>query len=439
MQVSRLRTPGRGTGRALKGFAVMFEPSSYDALTTAAVGAAILLTAWLPMLLKRLPLSLPIVAMAAGYAAMPLLWPEDAVRAAYRPDVVERLTEFVILVALMGAGLRIKRPLSWRGWVSTLLMIVVAMPLTIAGMAALCWRLAGFSLASAILIGAALAPTDPVLAAEVQAKPPGEEEGGEVRFVLTSEAGLNDGAAFPFVLLAIALTATSFQSTWQEWLLSDVLLRIFVGGAVGFLSGWCFGILAFKIPGLELAKTGDGLVAVGVTLISYGATEALGGYGFLAVFIAAVTLRATDRGHGFHAAMAEFSEQIERILMVLIMLVFGATLRWGLLAPLSWRDILVGLLFLLVVRPLSGWASLASSPIPTAAKGLVAFFGIRGLGTIYYLAFAVSRANFEDVDRIWALSAFVVLCSVVLHGVSASPIMSWVDRRRARIRQAGDR
>ncbi|QDC02761.1 sodium:proton antiporter [Mesorhizobium sp. 8] len=413
----------------------MFEPSSYDALTTIAVGAVILLTAWLPMILKRLPLSLPIVAMAAGYGVGPLLWSDTVVRAAYRPEVIERLTEFVILIALMGAGLRIKRPLSWRGWVSTLLMIAVAMPLSIFGMAALCWSLAGFSAASAVLIGTALAPTDPVLAAEVQAKPPGEEEGGEVRFVLTSEAGLNDGAAFPFVLLAIGLSTASFQAIWQSWLLSDVLLRILVGGVVGFLAGWCFGLLAFKLPSLELAKTGDGLVAVGVTLVSYGATEMLDGYGFLAVFIAAVTLRATDRGHDFHAAMAEFSEQIERILMVLIMLVFGAALRWGLLAPLGWRDILVGLLFLLLVRPLAGWASLAWSPLPTAAKGLIAFFGIRGLGTIYYLAFAVSRAEFEDAGRIWALSAFVIMCSVVLHGVSSSPVMNWVDRRRARVQK----
>jgi NhaP-type Na+/H+ or K+/H+ antiporter len=222
---------------------------------------------------------------------------------------------------------------------------------------------------------------------------------------------------------------------WQSWLVSDVVLRIAVGGALGFLSGWCFGLLAFRLPSLELAKTGDGLVAVGVTLVSYGVTEMLGGYGFLAVFVAAATLRATDRGHDFHAAMAEFSEQIERILMVLIMLVFGAALRWGLLAPLGWRDILVGLLFLLLVRPLAGWASLAWSPLPTTAKGLIAFFGVRGLGTIYYLAFAASRAEFEDAGRIWALSAFVILCSVVAHGISASPIMNWVDRRRARMQK----
>lgn len=417
----------------------MFEPTSYDALTTIAVGAVVLLTAWLPMILKRLPLSLPIVAMAAGYAGIPLLWPDTVMRAAYRPEVVERLTEFVILIALMGAGLRIKRPLSWKGWISTLLMIGIAMPLTIFGMAALCWGLAGFTVASATLVGAALAPTDPVLAADVQANPPGEEEGGEVRFVLTSEAGLNDGAAFPFVLLAIGLSTTSLQAIWQTWLLSDVLLRISVGGAVGFLSGWCFGLLAFRLPSLKLAKTGDGLVAVGVTLISYGTTETLGGYGFLAVFVAAMTLRATDRGHDFHAAMAEFSEQIERILMVLIMLIFGAALRWGLLAPLGWRDILVGLLFLLVVRPLAGLASLVWSPLPAAAKGLIAFFGIRGLGTIYYLAFAASRAEFEDTGRVWALSAFVIVCSVVFHGISASPIMSWVDRRRALIRHKQER
>jgi NhaP-type Na+/H+ or K+/H+ antiporter len=404
---------------------------SSSALGVAALGTVVLLTAWLPLLLKGLPLSLPVIAVGFGYFAIAPLWPAGSAQSAVDLHVIEHMTEFVVLIALMGAGLRIGRPFSWRAWAPTWLMLGVAMPLTIGATALLGWAVMGLPAASAILIGAVLAPTDPVLAADVQAKPPGEGEGGEVRFVLTSEAGLNDGAAFPFVVLAIGITTASFNSLWADWIVQDLVLRLFAGVAVGFLSGRAFGWLTFKLPSVELSKTGDGLVAVGVTLISYGIAETIHGYGFVAVFVAAMTLRASDRGHDFHAAMAEFSEQIERILMVLIMVTFGAALGWGLLGPLEWRDIVGGVILLIVIRPLAGWISLRPTTLPAAARGLIAFFGIRGLGTFYYMAYAVGRGEFDGDKRLWAITSFIVLCSVVLHGTTAVPVMNWVDRKRA--------
>lgn len=395
-----------------------------------ALGFLVLLTAWLPLVVRRIPLSLPIVAVALGIAMSYIPATERYAGGLFRDALLEHLTEFVILIALMGVGLRIERPFSWVRWNVTFRLLIIAMPLTIGAMTALCMLLSGLPLASALLVAAALAPTDPVLAADVQVGPPGKEEGGEVRFSLTSEAGLNDGLAFPFVALAVGLTATSVESLWKDWLLIDVIWKIGCGGLVGYIAGRVFGWLTFKLPRLKLSKTGDGLVAVGVTLVSYGATELAHGYGFVAVFIAAMTLRATDRGHDFHSAMAEFSEQIERVLMVIVLVIFGGAIASGVLTALRWEDAIAGAAMLLLIRPITGWIALLSIPLPAAVRALVAFFGIRGLGTFYYMAYAMNRTSFDAAPRLWALASVVVLSSVVLHGVTATPVMNWVDRRR---------
>ena len=180
-------------------------PETFDAsaVVILVLGGLVLLSAWLPLMVRRLPLSLPIVAVGIGIVAPHGPWMERSSAFLLQERVLEQLVEFVVLVALMGAGLRIERPFGWRRWQATWRLLGVAMPLTIAAMAVLCWAALGLTWAAALLIGAALAPTDPVLASRRAGRPAGEEEGGEVRFALTSEAGLNDGLAFPFVVLAI--------------------------------------------------------------------------------------------------------------------------------------------------------------------------------------------------------------------------------------------
>ena len=171
-------------------------------------GALVLLTAWLPMVLRQLPLSLPIVCVGIGAALTTIPAVSDI---AFHPrehiHLVERLSEFVVIVSLMGAGLKLDRAVGWRRWMITWRLLGIAMPLTILALAVLASVLLGLGAASAILLAAALAPTDPVLASDVQVGPPLQGKEDEMRFALTSEAGLNDGLAFPFVHLAIALAA----------------------------------------------------------------------------------------------------------------------------------------------------------------------------------------------------------------------------------------
>jgi len=398
-------------------------------------GFLIILTAWLPLVLRKLPLSLPIVAVAAGYG-FALLFPPSTLRS-HDFDLadLEHVSEIIIIVALMGAGLRIERPFSWRKWQTVWRLLAIAMPLTIAMITLVGYVVLALPFSAALLLGATLAPTDPVLAADVQENPPNEPDGGEVRFHLTAEAGLNDGLAFPFVLLAIELVSRQWTSVWSAWLLDDVLWALACGAAVGFVSGRLFGWLTFKIPRLKLSRTGDGLVALGVAFICYGAAQLLQGNGFLAVFISAVTLRSTDRTSDFHGAMAEFSEQVERVLMVAVLMIFGAGLGTDLLRPLTGIDIVAAVMILLLLRTASAGISLIGDPIPPAARWIIAFFGIRGLGTFYYLAFAMSRAQFPDAPRIAAIACLVVLMSIILHGIASTPLMDWVDQRREATRR----
>jgi NhaP-type Na+/H+ or K+/H+ antiporter len=336
----------------------------------------------------------------------------------------------VILVALMGAGLRTKRALSWHGWNAPWRLLGIAMPLTIAAIAISTKLLLDVPWSLALLIGAALAPTDPVLAADVQVGPPGEEEGGEIRFALTTEAGLNDGLAFPFVLLAMLLAESPLQVGWGSWFATDVVWKIVCGAAIGVAAGRGFGWLAFRLPRLKMSRTGDGLVAVGVALISYGATELAHGYGFIAVFIMAATFRASERDHEFHSVMAEFSEQIERVLMVLVLIGFGNAIAHGLFRSMGWPEIALAAVILLIVRPVAAWVSLLGSPFPSRARALIAFFGIRGMATFYYVAYALGRAEFDSGVDLWATTGIVVFASILLHGITSMPLMRWADRKR---------
>lgn len=342
-------------------------------------GAVVLLTTWLPLVLRRMPLSLPICCIVIGIAlSLSPFTPLPQRNQLQNIGLVEHLTELVVIVALMGAGLKIDRPLGWRRWMITWRLLVFAMPISIAAIAMLGRGFLGLGPASALLLGAALAPTDPVLAADVQVGPPETGEEDDIRFALTSEAGLNDGLSFPFVMAAIAIAGSSDSSTnWiGHWLAVDVLWKLVAGAGTGWLVGRGLAYLTFQLPKAgQLAKSGDGLAALGFTCLSYGATELFGGYGFVAVFVTALTLRSVERGSSFRGELHDFGEQIERLLMMVLLLCFGSVLAEGtLLTHSDWRVVIVAVVTLLVVRPLAGWISLIDCKQPRAEKMIIAVF-----------------------------------------------------------------
>lgn len=409
----------------------------------AGFGAVVLLTAWLPMLLRELPLSLPIVCVGLGALVFMLPGTGTAAHPIDHPYVTERLTEIVVIIALMGAGLKLDRPFAWATCVLTWRLLGVAMPLTILALAIAAHLILGFGAATAILLAAALAPTDPVLASDVQVGPPGQGEEDEVRFTLTSEAGFNDGLAFPFVNLAVALAlAAQTGEPWAwKWLGIDVVWKLAAGIAAGWVIGRGLGWLTFRLPNrAKLSRTGDGFVALGITALAYGLTEMIHGYGFLAVFIAAVALRSVERNNAYHERLHEFVEQLERLMMMILLVIFGGSLsQGGLLKALTWEGVLFALLALFLIRPLCGWLSLRGSSISPEEKAVIAFFGIRGLGSAYYLAYGMNHARFESPELVWSVTGFIVLISILLHGTTVTPAMRYLDRRRSAAIARGER
>ncbi|RZA33748.1 MAG: sodium:proton antiporter [Lysobacteraceae bacterium] len=406
-------------------------------LTLALVGLALLGAAWLPHLLKRHPLTFPIVYLlvGAGLYTLPLpLPPADPIRF---PAVAERLTELAVLIALTGVGLRIDTRFGWRRWSITWRLLGITMPLTILAGFWLGQQWLGYGAAAALLLGAVLAPTDPVLASDVQVDPPGEGGEDPVRFALTSEAGLNDGLAFPFVWLAVALAlaAAGEPMDWGRWLALDVLWRVLGGVAIGAVVGYALMHLIFRSEDKPtLASSSDGLTALAITLLVYGVAELCQAYGFLAVFVAALVIRQQERDHDYHATLDLFAHQCEKLLMGLLLLLLGGAVASGILQALSWREVVFALAFVLLVRPLSGWLGLLGTQLPTRERWIIAVFGVRGIGSLYYLAFATHHADFGNTEALWAVVCLVVVLSILLHGLSAQRVLEWMDRRRGRKR-----
>ncbi len=408
------------------------SPSTYEVIFTL-LGVAFIGAAWLPRFLKGRPLSFPILYVGLGAAlfSLPLGLPDPL--PLHNRQLTEHFTELLVIVALMGAGLKLDRPLDLRSWGGTWRLLGIAMPLTVAATALLGWWVIGLAPVSALLLGAVLAPTDPVLASDVQVGGPSEGQEDEVRFGLTSEAGLNDGLAFPFTYLAI-LAATyglAPQGWFGEWALYYVLYKVVVGVAVGWLLGTALMQLIFRTEvKTKLAETGEGFVALAAVLLVYGATELLQGYGFLAVFVAALALRHFEREHEYHGHLHSFIEQSERLLMVIALVVFGGAIATGLFQDLTWGGVVAGVAVVFLVRPLFGLLSFLGASLPWRERLALSFFGIRGVGSFYYLAYAINEATFPGADTLWADVGFVVLVSILVHGVSAPVVIDKLDKKR---------
>jgi NhaP-type Na+/H+ or K+/H+ antiporter len=399
------------------------------------VGVAFLGAAWVPHLVYRAPLSFPFLYVAFGFLLFALPLGLRLPNPLENSFFTERFTEVLVIISLAGAGLKLSRPLEWKYWMATGRLLLLAMPITIALTALFGWWVLGLAPASALLLGAVLAPTDPVLASDVQVGPPGDETEGETRFALTAEAGLNDGLAFPFTHLAIAATAAAGSGIgWlTEWALFGLLTRVTIGAVTGIVLGLLVSRFIFRMPAsFGIASSRDGFVVVAITFLAYGVTELLHGYGFLAVFLAALTLRQQERDHPYQKHLHDFAAGLEQLLMTLMLILFGGLVAQGLLASLDVRMVVVAVAVLVLVRPLAGLLSLVGLRIPLAERGAISVFGIRGIGSLYYLAYAVNRHDFSGTTVLWQTVSLTILLSIVLHGASASFVMAHLDRENGR-------
>ncbi len=390
-------------------------------------GFASLCMAVMPAVTKKTGISYSVLYLLAGfilYFAFPDFFP-DPNPLKYN-DATMKLAEMVVIISLMGTGIKIDQPFTFKRWSIPIRLASVTMILCIAVSASLGHFMLGFDWTTAILLGAVLAPTDPVLASDVQVGPPKDHTASETQFALTGEAGLNDGMAFPFTWLAIILAVSvgNMEDALLSWAAYHVVYKIAAGIILGYLFGKLAGYLIFRVAQQnKWLNKKDGFLAISLTLVVYGLTEMLYGYGFLAVFVCAINLRHFEKNSSYHDELHSFTDQTERLLVALVLLLFGGSLANGILEPLNLSMVLFSLLFLFLIRPVSAYAIQIKAKLPALEKFAISFFGIRGIGSIFYLAFAFKEHDFSNKPELWAIVAFIILGSIVVHGLSATSVM----------------
>ncbi|WFR76984.1 cation:proton antiporter [Janthinobacterium rivuli] len=402
--------------------------------------------------IARLPLTSAMAYLGVGLLLGPMflgLFSFDLVRQA---PLLETLTEIAVLISLFSAGVKMPVPFSLARWLPSLRLAWLSMAISVALVAAFAYWVLGLPLGAGVLLGAILAPTDPVLATDVQLRHAGDSE--QLRFILTSEAGMNDGSGFPFVMLGLGLLGLhELGPHGATWLWRDLLWAsagaIALGAAGGALLAWLGWQVRAKEPKHAML---DDLAALGLIALVYGLATWLHAWGFLAVFFAGVALRQTElrlagapkdrqgllQAEDTHAVSAArphdsdvpltvsgeslvFKEHLERLSELTLVLLLGGAVT---AAAWSWQAWSVALFLLLVARPASVMLGLLASGTSVRLRGLAAWFGVRGIGSLYYLSYAIAHGLPRPLARELAdITLVVVILSIVAHGLTVKPLL----------------
>ena len=438
-------------------------------IACAVIGLLLIVMTIAQSFIARLPLSAAMLYLAVGMGLGPwglgLLWLEPILQS----NLLERLAEVAVLISLFVAGLKLGVPLGDRRWRVPVQLASFTMIITVAGVAAVGVYAMGMSLGAAVLLGAIVAPTDPVLASEVQLSD--AEDRDRLRFGLTGEGGLNDGTAFPFVMLGLGLLSLHDlgEGGWRWWAV-DVAWAVTGGLGIGYLLGALIGRVVIYLRTRHREALGsDEFIALGLIALAYGVAILCHTYGFLAVFAAGLALRrigsasppvpepedsrdgfsrmgaeegpaagadvdaarsAADEPSSMMMSIQQFNTQLERVAEVGVVIVVGALLaQVDFSVEVLW---FVPLLFL-VIRPLAVLIGLVGTRVTRSQRRLMAWFGIRGIGSIYYLMYAISHGLDETTAKhLLSVTVAVVVASVLAHGISVTPLMQRYERRRSR-------
>jgi NhaP-type Na+/H+ or K+/H+ antiporter len=414
---------------------------------------------------QRLPISASVIYLGLGFAMGPngLGW----LAFKFEPGNVwlERLTEIAVVVALFVTGLKMRTAPRDRAWRPALLLAGPVLLVGIACVALLAHSLFGLAWPHALLLGAVLAPTDPVLAGAVSVDHAADKDA--VRYGLSGEAGLNDGTAFPFVVLALEwMRHDGLGGGWvTRWALLDLVWGVVAALLFGYLLGERIGRWAIRIRSRERdTEAPSDFLAIACIALSYAGAELLHAWGFLAVFAAGVGLRkaeisaVTAAPNPRHRALASgpeghppaehlvgarveaeelkapavaagvlvaetisFGGTAERVLEVTLVTAVGASLghHW------DSRALVIAAVLFCVVRPLSSVSLLSRTATSARQRWLIGWFGLRGIGSLYYLAYALNNgltgsAAVEAVNLVLP----VIAASIVVHGITATPLLN---------------
>jgi len=397
----------------------------------AALWLTTIIMAWLPYVSKIIKISYPIMLLVIGvllyYSGVPISWPDPL----WPNSWVMYISEAIVIISLMWAGLKIWKNYTLSDWKVILRLILISMPIFLVGSFLFWYMFLWLGLPAAILLSAVLSPTDPVLASEVQIQKLTNKNAITSRFALTWEAWINDWLAFPFTILALAVfTAGEFNSeVGMQWFLDSFLLKVFLWFLLWYLFWKFLGWLIDKVPDIKWIWAPAWFIALSITFFVYATTELLHGYWFLAVFIAAVVIRHREEVEwNIKHKMHNFTEEIEKILLVFWIILFWASILNWIFDSLTWKDFIFALVIIFILRPLGWMIALYWVKEKISEKLVISFFGIRWIWSIFYLSWAfVQNPNFPWQEKLYAIVSLVILISIITHWLTAPYFIKKVE------------
>ncbi|QYF95401.1 cation:proton antiporter [Massilia sp. PAMC28688] len=396
--------------------------------------------------ISRSPFTSAIVYLGVGLLLGPVvlnLFSFDPIKESH---LLETLTEIAVLISLFSAGVKMPVPIDLKRWAPALRLAFLSMSINVGLVAAFAYYVLNLPLGAGVLLGAVLAPTDPVLATDVQVRHPDDRD--KLRFTLTCEAGMNDGTAFPFVMLGLGLLgAHELGEFGWRWLAIDVIWAIVGAVALGALGGAALGKISWMLRGKDPKhEVLDDFVGLGMIAVVYGVCILSKTYGFLAIFAAGVALRQTELVlSGAHkdrqgllvaeegskdpseevvtvsAESLVFKEHLERLSELTLVLLLGGMVS---IQNWNWQTVSMGLFLFFVARPVSVALGLWRSDASLRIRAITGWFGVRGIGSIYYLMYAINHGLPRHLaSDLIQLTIVVVMMSIVLHGTTVTPLL----------------
>jgi NhaP-type Na+/H+ or K+/H+ antiporter len=381
--------------------------------------------------LKHSPVSSSIIYLFLGVLLGPYFLNLLQIDLLKHSQFMEHLTEIAVTVSLFGAGLKLRPGFSTQKYIYPICLATISMIVSVALTAVAGQQLLGLSLGAAVLMGGILAPTDPVLASEVQLEDPKDKN--NLKFTLTTEAGFNDGTAFPFVMLGLGLLGLHELGEYnQKWIFFDLIWPIIGGLGIGFLIGYLISKIHFKMRmSVKNTEVLFDFIALSCVCLAYGVALLCKTYGFLAVFAVGVTIRQFEKKVSFwkithpHPELAKevltFADQLERILEVLVVILIGSFLR---IETFASGTFLMATVLMCAIRPLSVYVLRPFFKNSKEMFPFVSWFGIRGIGSVYYLMYSIEHGFTGNIAfRMTHLTFGIITISILVHGISVTPLM----------------
>lgn len=400
------------------------------------LGLVVALTAFIPIYAKKLKIShvIPMLFLGAVLYMLnaPLPWPDPL----WNFEIAKIITEIIVIISLMVAGLKVGTRYDWKHWRVPFRLVGITMTLSMVAVFVITHYMLKLNGAVSLLLASVLAPTDPVLASELQLehhqKNQKEKDTG-LRFALTGEAGINDGLAFPFVYVAILWSESAgfldldFTHILSYYFLYKIVVGVIIGGALGLAVSYLLSTYNYN----KQKRITNGFLALALTFLSYGLAELASSYGFLAVFATGVGLQYFER-HAHtkpSSPLLNFIENTEKLTSLLWTVFFGGAVVSGILSYTDWEGIVFSLVFVLLIRPVTGYLALLNTRYPWKKRLAISFFGIKGIGSVFYLSFALLNGAFEGYEALFGIVSYTILFSILIHGFfSVRAISYFYDR-----------